>query len=83
MAEQGATNLGNLFEDYGDALGGALGDMVNPIVDALGQAFAQPRSRSRRDRSNAGDPFGNPSETRRLISEKKRFDTSPSLINAV
>ena len=79
MAEQGAENLGNLFEDYGDALGGMFGGLMDAAFDWGSGGGAV----SRRDRSNAGDPFGNPSETRRLISEKKRFDTSPSLINAV
>jgi len=80
--EQGAENIGNLFNDYGEILGGVFGGMFNDTVDSLGQAFAQPGVKSRRDTSNAGDPFGNPSETRRLISEKRTFNTAQSLINA-
>ncbi|MEO2180385.1 MAG: hypothetical protein ABGW86_03795 [Candidatus Poseidoniia archaeon] len=81
MAEQGAENLGNLFNDYGEILGGVFGGIFNDTVDSLGQAFAQPGVKSRRDASNAGDPFGNPSETRRLISEKRTYNTAQSLIN--
>ena len=37
---------------------------------------------NRRYMTNAGDPFGNPSETRRLINKKRDFRDAPSMINA-
>ena len=77
-----------LAEDFSESLGGVLGGEMTNFGDVMGNVLGNiyPSSASRRDtQSLDGDPFGNPSETRRLINQKRTFKsarTAPSLINA-
>jgi len=79
LTEHGVENLGNLFNDYADTLGGVLGDMMD-IWPSDGGASDNARNANR---LISGDPFGNQGKTRRLIQSKKTFQSeAPSLINA-
>jgi hypothetical protein len=60
--------MGGVLTDMWPSDGGASDDIRN--------------AKNRRYMTNAGDPFGNPSEVRRLIDKKKTFQSmAPSLIN--
>ena len=89
--EDAATALGNVLggaqTDFFDAMGGIIGGL-GLFGDYGGDDSTTAESTllsSRRNRgpsSAYGDPFGNPSETRRLINQKRTFNTAQSLINA-
>jgi len=67
-------------------MGGALDDFTTAGGNAMdmwpSDGGASDRLRNRRYMTNAGDPFGNPSETRRLINKQRDFRDAPSMINA-
>ena len=81
VAEGIGSILGGQQELFGDVMGGVLTDMW-PSDGGASDDIRNSMMRSRRYMTNAGDPFGNPSETRRLINKKRDFRDAPSMINA-
>jgi len=81
VAEGIGSVLGGQQELFGDVMGGVLTDMW-PSDGGASDDIRNSMMRSRRYMTNAGDPFGNPSETRRLINKKRDFRDAPSMINA-
>jgi len=81
LAEDFSESLGGVLgaemENFGNTMGGILGNMW-PSDGGESQLAASRRNMQGLE----GDPFGNPSETRRLINQKRTFKTAPSLINA-
>ena len=88
IIEQGATNIGNLFQDYGEDLGNMFGGLIDHAFDWSDDG-ASDELRNRRRPTNAGDPFGLEGTSRRLVESQDTFQSrqnrkaqmAPSMIN--
>ena len=88
IIEHGATNIGNLFQDYGEDLGNMFGGLMDYAFDWSDDG-ASDELRNRRRPTNAGDPFGLEGTSRRLVESQDTFQSrqnrkaqmAPSMIN--
>ena len=88
IIEHAATNVGNLFVDYGEGLGNMFGGLIDHAFDWSDDG-ASDELRNRRRPTNAGDPFGLEGTSRRLVESQDTFQSrqnrkaqmAPSMIN--